>query len=174
MYYVTVNVNDRKCCPLAEIVKNAIKLSTMGEIVKGFWEDIPKRFENVRLGEYVIMPNHIHGIVFVGAIHESPLQGSVSASSTSMRMRRKMLLPMIVGRFKMNAAKAINIKMGNCGKPFWERDYFEHIIRDGEDLDRIREYILENPANWKADEYYPENIRVDPLHRGNRDWSALD
>ncbi len=52
--------------------------------------------------------------------------------------------------------------------------FYEHIIRDGEDLDRIREYILENPMNWEVDKDHAKNIRMDPMHRGKSDWSALD
>jgi REP element-mobilizing transposase RayT len=68
--------------------------------------------------------------------------------------RRKVLLPKIVGRFKMNAAKQINQLHQTAGVPVWQRNYYEHIIRNDEDLNKIREYIINNPLNWELDENY--------------------
>ena len=88
--------------------------------------------------------------------------------------RRRMLIPKIVGRFKMSSAKEINEKSGASGRAFWQRGYYEHVIRDGKDLDRIRRYILDNPANWGNDENLPDNIKMVRLHDGDENWSALD
>ncbi len=84
----------------------------------------------------------------------------------------RMSLGKIVRAFKAEAAKLIHDN-GDLGFT-WQRSFYEHVIRDGEDLDRIREYILENPENWRGDENFPGNIRMGPLHRGEKDWSALD
>jgi REP element-mobilizing transposase RayT len=84
----------------------------------------------------------------VGAIHESPLQ-------MTKKQRRIMLLSKIIGRFKMTSAKKINILQNNPGSPVWQRNYYEHIIRDSKDLDRICEYIIENPIKWNLDENNP-------------------
>ena len=65
-----------------------------------------------------------------------------------------MLLPRIVGYFKMNTAKQINKIRGLAGTRVWQRNYYEHIIRDDEELNRIRLYIKYNPLNWKEDDYY--------------------
>ncbi len=84
--------------------------------------------------------------IHVGAIHESPLR-----PPDDMQIRRKMLLPRIVGRFKMNSAKQINIHRGTPGAPVWQRNYYEHVIRNAESLNRIRQYIVDNPARWAFD-----------------------
>jgi REP element-mobilizing transposase RayT len=84
----------------------------------------------------------------VGAIHESPLQ-------MTKKQRRIMLLSKIIGRFKMTSAKEINILQNTPGSPVWQRNYYEHIIRDGKDLDSICEYIIENPIKWYLDENNP-------------------
>ncbi len=81
-------------------------------------------------------------------------------------------LSVIVRTFK--AAVTTICRQKGITESKWLPRFYEHIIRDGEDLDRIREYILDNPANWTGDENFPGNIKMDPLHRGNRDWSALD
>jgi REP element-mobilizing transposase RayT len=98
------------------------------------------------------MPNHIHGIIFiVGAIHELPLQQN---EFPQLIQRRKMLLPKIIGRFKMNAAKQINQIRQTPGIPVWQCNYYEHIIRNDNELNKIREYIINNPLTWQTDENY--------------------
>ena len=66
-----------------------------------------------------------------------------------------MLLPKIIGYFKMNAAKRANIILDSSGEPFWQRNYYEHIIRNTAELDRIRAYIHNNPAKWSEDQLQP-------------------
>jgi REP element-mobilizing transposase RayT len=97
-----------------------------------------------------LQPNHLHGIIIVnpvGAIHELPLQ----------RIRRKMLLPQIIRFFKMNSAKQINILFNRSGQSFWQRNYYEHVIRNEKSLNNIRQYIINNPRNWKHDVENPKN-----------------
>ncbi|OHB96567.1 MAG: hypothetical protein A3G17_03300 [Planctomycetes bacterium RIFCSPLOWO2_12_FULL_50_35] len=72
-------------------------------------------------------------------------------------MRRKMLIPKIVGFYKMNTAKRINQFRNTPGMPVWQRNYYEHIIRNEEDLNEIRGYIINNPLKWELDEENPEN-----------------
>ena len=106
------------------------------------------------MDEFIIMPNHIHGIIFiVGAIHELPLQ----------KYRRKMLLPKVIGYFKMNTAKQFNQILNRTGQPFWQRNYYEHIIRNEKELNRIREYIQNNPLKWELDRENPisKNFNLD-------------
>ncbi len=131
------------------------------------WEEIPIRFPHVSLDIFVVMPNHLHGIVIinsepVGAIHELPLrppQHQASLPSTRAE-RRHMLLPKIIGYFKMNSAKRINRLRDSPGTFVWQRNYYEHIIRDEPELARIREYIHDNPMHWELDRENPANGRV--------------
>ena len=117
--------------------------------------EIPVNYPNVTLDKFVIMPNHVHGIIMilgndesVGAIHESPLR------NTPLQ-RRKMTLRKIMGRFKMNTAKYINKLRNSPGVSVWQRNYWEHVIRDDNDLNRIREYIVNNPLQWEMDDENP-------------------
>ena len=118
-----------------------MRLSPAGGIVGAFWKDLPSRYPNVELDAFVVMPNHVHGIImiFVGAIHELPLCQQTS--------RRRMLLPKIIGYIKMNTAKQINQLRNAHGVPVWQRNYYEHVIRNEESLNIIRQYIAENPVN---------------------------
>jgi putative transposase len=124
---------------------------------------IPDHFPHVLLDEFVVMPNHVHGIIVimpthaVGATHASPLQND--DTPTRPRGPQRQSVGSIVGSFKSAATKRINEQRGTPGAPVWQRDYFEHIIRNDESLNRIREYILNNPLQWALD-------RENPLARG--------
>ena len=106
----------------------------------------------------------------VRAIHESPLQETTHRPNTpkkpylsrrsrstqpmDIKQRRNMGLSKLVGRFKMVSSKQINIIRNTPGVPVWQRNYYEHIIRNEPELNRIREYIINNPLNWQKDDYY--------------------
>jgi len=115
-------------------------LNDLGKIIEAEWLNIPGNYLNIELDEFIIMPNHLHGIViindviniigaihgddsrFVEAIHELPLQSGLA--------RRKMLIPKIIGFFKMNSAKQINHNLNRTGTSVWQRNYYDHIIRN--------------------------------------------
>ena len=152
-YFVTICVKDKKCI-LGKVVDDLVnfdtkvELSEIGKIVEKEWLEIKNYFIGIEVDNYVIMPNHIHGIIVinVGAIHELPLQ------------RRKMVLSKIIGKFKMNTAKRINVFMNNSGCSFWQRNYYEHIIRNEKELEKIRNYIIDNPRKWDKDSENPKNV----------------
>lgn len=160
-YFVTLCTENRESL-FGRVDDDEMCVNDFGMIATEFWDQIPHRFPGVELDEFVVMPNHVHGIIVitenpagaiwvganpVGAIHESPLQ----------TQRRKMLLSKIIGYFKMNTAKRINAARDTAGTQVWQRDYYEHIVRDEHELSRLREYIANNPARWAEDE---ENVFV--------------
>jgi len=118
-YFVTI-CTHMKAYLFGGVIREKMRLSRNGEIVQRYWEDIPNHCENVELDEFIIMPNHIHGIItlteLVGAIHESPLQ-------MTQRQRRTMTLSKVIGRFKMSTAKDINLINKTSGRPVWQRSY---------------------------------------------------
>jgi len=159
-YYVTMCTQNRECL-FGEIVNGKMRLNEYGQIVQQCWMEIPQHYQNVQLDEYVVMPNHVHGIIIinesdistVGAIHELPLRHELPHSR---EQRRNMLLPKIIGRFKMNVAKPINRIRQTPGISVWQRNYYEHIIRNENELNRIRHYIINNPLHWKTDDNFGE------------------
>lgn len=169
-YFVTMCTRGRVNY-FGEVVDGKIELSRMGHIASEEWQKTPLMRPNVTLDQWVVMPNHFHGIVTIG---ESRVETHSSASQRSGNQfgpQSKNLASIIRG-FK--AACTNRIHSEGYLEFQWQARFYEHVIRDGDDLDRIREYILDNPAEWNADEDYPRNVRVDPLHRGVRDWSPLD
>ena len=159
-YYITVCTRDRECL-FGVIVNGRMQLSGAGQIIQSVWDDLPQFYEGIELDAFVIMPNHVHGVIViraaVGAIHESPLRSKPSALVRIMD-RRRMLLSKIIGRFKMVTSKQINIRRRTSGLPVWQRNYYEHVIRDEESLRRIRQYIVDNPAQWEFDRENPAVI----------------
>jgi putative transposase len=153
---VTACAHKRECV-FGKIKGDKVVLAMPGEIVVKHWDDLPNHYP-IELDMYVVMPNHLHGIIIikdqsVGAIHESPLQ------EETIIQRRKTLLPKIIGRFKMQTAKAINLVRKTQGVPVWQRNYYEHVVRNDADLHRIRKYIQDNPLRWAVDEENPGNIK---------------
>jgi REP element-mobilizing transposase RayT len=101
------------------------------------------------------MPNHFHAILVIDkSVDSANVYDGLDVNEA--KDRRKMLLPKVVGRFKMLAAKAIN-KSREIEGSFWQRNYHENVIRSEEDLQRVREYIANNPMQWEMDEHHPEH-----------------
>jgi len=141
-YFVTICVQGRRCL-FGAVDSDTILLSDAGAIVRSAWEALPQRFPTIALDAYVVMPNHLHGIVTLG---ETPIAG--------------VRLGDIVGAFKSLTTNAYSFGVRERGwVPFdqrlWQRNYYEHIIRDEADLARIRDYIEANPALWDADRLHP-------------------
>ena len=152
-YFLTICVRNRECL-LGEIQDGKMLLNDYGKIVRDVWEGLPKQVLDIDLDEYVIMPNHFHAILVIDkSIDSANIYDKLDVNEA--KDRRKMLLPKVVGRFKMLAAKAINQRREIEGA-FWQRNYYENVIRSEEDLQRIREYIVNNPMQWEMDEDYPD------------------
>ena len=160
-YFVTM-VTSRRECLFGEIRNDKMYLNEAGNIVLDVWNSLPARYPMITLGTAVVMPNHFHGIVIinesVGAIHESPLRESPLRESPSQErrtQRRRMTLPLVIGYFKMNSAKQVNKLLNSSGIPIWQRNYYEHIIRNDDEHNRIHFYIGANIDNWEDDDENP-------------------
>ena len=150
-YFVTVISQNRQCI-FGEVVDGKIELNEFGHILAEEWERSNKIRQEIELDAFVVMPNHIHGIVtidVVGATGRSP-----SPSGPPKRS-----LGAFVGGFKSAVTTRINQFRGTPGAAIWQRNYYEHVTRDEESLNRIRQYILDNPARWASD---PENPTARP------------
>lgn len=167
-YFVTLCAQHRACL-FGEVAGETVRLSTAGRIVQAAWDDLPSHYPRVVLDAFVVMPNHLHGIVGitegeadpdsatrpdgVGAIHELPL---LARDKTPRHIqRRRMLLPMVVGRLKTTTAKEINRLCGTPGEKVWQRNYWERVLRDERELTLARDYIVTNPLRWHLDRLHP-------------------
>jgi putative transposase len=172
-YFVTICAWNKECL-FGEIVDGEIILNKYGEIVMKCWEAIPSHFVNVECDEFVVMPNHIHGVIFInncrGEVSSpfsevvapnsktktAPIHGRETSEGGETPPLRKITLGQIAAYFKYQSAKQINQIRNTSGTPVWQRNYYEHIIRDDRELQAIREYIRYNPLKWNEDEENPE------------------
>ena len=136
-------------------------LNALGEIVVAGWHDLPLHFPNVELDAFVVMPNHVHGIILLTAPvvpkTSSRANGPSPAADPAATVRNASL-PDVIRALKTFTAKRMNQRCGTTGLPRWQRNYYEHVIRDERSLDRIREYIMGNPARWTVDRENPAAI----------------
>jgi REP-associated tyrosine transposase len=166
-YFLTVCAHDKECA-FGRVVDGQMRLNEFGQIVESCWLDTCHHYPSARPDIFIVMPNHVHGIIEilaprnVRAIHELPAAkfqaspvGAIHELPLRM-LRRGMLVPMIVGRFKMKAAKRINLVRNTPGRPVWQRNYFERIIRNEDELLKTREYVATNPFRWALDRENPE------------------
>jgi REP element-mobilizing transposase RayT len=150
-YFVTICTKNRACF-FGEITNGEMKFSSIGNIAKQCWIEIPEHFPFVKLGKFVIMPNHIHGIVIidkpVGTQNFASLQQpQLSPPQNKFGPQSKNLASIIRG-FKIGVTK--NARIINSGFA-WQSRFHDHIIRDDEEFHRISRYIKNNPANWEKD-----------------------
>jgi REP element-mobilizing transposase RayT len=141
-YFITVCTHERGIV-LGDIEDGAVRLNTFGRVVAWSWMDL-ERHHSVVLDDWIVMPDHMHGIIALptqrsgiaanGATQCGPPQGSIGS---------------IVGSFKSAAARRINAQRETRGRPLWQRGYYEHIIRNGPELERVRQYIHDNPRRWQ-------------------------
>ena len=156
-YFVTTCTRNHES--LFGVIKNGqMYCNELGLIVWDIWKSLPIRYQRVTLDAAIVMPDHFHGIVLihdpiipkirpVGEVHEPPLRNMLN----QQLHQRKMLLPLIMGYFKMNTAKKINLLRGKPGTPVWQRNYYDRALRDDKDCDDLIEYILTNPLRWGFD-----------------------
>ena len=167
-YFVTVCTQNRECM-FGDVVEGQIALADPGRMVESLWRDLPEHYPGVALDEFVVMPNHLHGIIIlVGAgpraCPDKPRQPQGVAPTLS--------LPDVVHRFKSLTTARYRREVRECGsQPFadrlWQRNYYEHVIRDEDELDSVRQYIAENPLRWDHDPENPAVARPVGGHRGS-------
>jgi len=172
-YFVTIVTHGRSTW-FGEVADGAVGLNPIGQITQEVWEGLPNHYEHVQVDAFVVMPNHVHGIIVltadVGAgLKPAPTTGlgrtppGLGPARTGDTPRRHGL-PEIVRAFKTFSARHINALRHTPGQPVWQRNYYEHIIRDEDALNRIRQYIAENPLRWAHDRENPAALTVEPAN----------
>ena len=166
-YFVTMVTQGRECL-FGEIKDGEMYLNEYGEIVLRWLYEIINRFRNVELGAFVIMPNHVHGIIFIHNERRGEVispRGDANNDVQNMNVGeienpggetpplRKPILGQIVAYFKYQSTKEMNrIETDKAITKFWQRNFYEHIIRDEKDLGQKTDYILDNASRWDEDD----------------------
>ena len=156
-YFVTVVSRDRRCL-FGDVLEEKMCANGVGAMVQRVWDELLTRFPTIGLDAFVVMPNHVHGIIVIHQPVGVPLVGTREGGD------RATTLGDIVGAFKSQTTLLYTqgVKAG-LWKPFrerlWQRNYYEHVIRNESELNRAREYIVGNPALWDKDRENPAAFR---------------
>ncbi len=176
-YFITIVTQNRDCL-FGQVVDDQMQLSCLGQVASREWERLARRFARVTLGAFVIMPNHVHGIIVLNdtlrrgaAGQTSDLRHSTPGHTVGNDPHRSGCaparddtawgrvapgsIPAIVRAFKSAVTLRINLTRGTPGADIWQRNYYEHILRDDAELNRARQYIADNPLQWALDQENP-------------------
>jgi len=151
-YFITICTFNRECL-FGDVVNGQMCLNEIGRVVVDEWTSSGRIRKEIGLDEFIVMPNHLHGVVI---ITESNVVGATGRSPLQRGPRPKSLGAFIAG-FKSAATKRINELCGTPGEPIWQRNYYEHVVHDEHELNDIREYIAKNPLKWEMDGENPRN-----------------
>ena len=153
-YFVTICTREKQCL-LGKIIGDAVCLNSAGQMIASAWKTLPERFEQVDLDSFVVMPNHVHGIII---------------------LKKSVFLTRVIQAFKsVTTHEYIRGVHGQGWKKFdgtlWQRSFYDHVIRKDKDLSRIQEYILNNPLQWALDDENPD--RKNLSHAGRTQGPPL-
>jgi REP element-mobilizing transposase RayT len=158
-YFVTLVAYQRDCL-FGEIRDVKMVLNDFGTIADECWRAIPDHFPLVELGAYVVMPNHVHGIIIItdgGMRRGTPWRAPTERTPTPQFGKTiPGSIAAVIGQYKSSVSRIIKQKHNATG--IWQRNYYEHIIRDDKDLQRITDYIETNPLRWNDDDENPVNV----------------
>ena len=165
-YFITIVTHNRQCI-FGKISDGRMILNDGGKIAQQCWMDIPEHFPHAELDEFVIMPNHIHGIIILNEINNQTFVETNNYSSLQMQQikspsqssQQKSIfrspsktIGSIVRGFKIGVTKWFRKQTDIY--TVWQQNYYEHIIRNDDELNRIRQYIINNPSKWTLDKNY--------------------
>lgn len=188
-YFITICSHQREHV-FGEIVNGEMKLNKFGLVAKQQWEKLPERFPNIELGAFILMPNHEHGIIQIiererrgtadtsrkgiaGNLRNLDEDSSRYALTKNQQKFGKMIpnsIPTILRSYKSAVAYRINLMRGVKAAPVWQRNYYDHIVRNEKELELITKYIDYNPLNWQLDRDNLENIRNLPVPETVEDY----
>ena len=158
-YFITICAADRLCI-FGEIVDGDMRLNANGLIVAKQWSGLPSHYQSVSLDQFVIMPNHVHAIMWLTNGGSTSVGAGFQPAHPSHPTKPRHGLPEIIRGFKTYSSIEINRLRGTLGKPVWQRNYYEHVVRTENDLEAIRKYIVENPLKWAEDQENPAVRRM--------------
>jgi putative transposase len=141
-YFVTICTWQRQHL-FGEVIDGTMHVGELGSIVEFHWHKLVKYHQHLELDAFVVMPNHVHGILVL---------------MENGRSSKRQSLSEIIRGFKTFSSRQINKYRDWAGVPVWQRGYYEHIIRNGDAWQNIRNYIFNNPSNWMHDELHPDVI----------------
>ncbi len=147
-YFITILTHQRRQI-LAKLVEGSSQLTKLGELAASVWLSLPDRFPEVKIDEFIVMPDHIHGVInLTGSMVKTTGEGSLVKPPS-------LQLGVVIGTYKSVVTRVNHASNPNDQGPVWHRNYYERIIRNENELNRIRDYIQSNPIAGETDESIP-------------------
>ncbi|MFH1194950.1 MAG: transposase [bacterium] len=165
-YYVTINTQNH-ICHFGDVVNGRMLLNMKGKIVGIIWNEIPAKYPIVELDKYIIMPNYLHGIIIINSNIQTASNEIVETCRGKSLLEEnerkfgkpeKNSLSMIVNHFKGSVTKSFEKNGFSNNK--WQPRFFERIIRNEDELFRIRKYREQNPLRWEIEKNMPDNLEI--------------
>ena len=153
-YFVTVCAEQMRL-QFGTILDGELQLNSLGQLVSDEWKRLALARANVKLDRFVVMPNHVHGLIMIGEEEERDSR-QISGAETGAVTIQASSLGAIVGQFKAAVSRRAKTEGVAGDTRIWQRGYYDHIVRDERSLNEIRRYILENPAKWHDDRLFVE------------------
>jgi len=154
-YYITINTKNH-VRHFGKVVKEIMILNELGKIAEHYWKEIPKHFVNVEIDYYIIMPNHVHGIIIINPAVETAYMPSHNKQINETPSMASLPLGDVVGKFKAAVTRWANKNGYNNFS--WQPRFYDRIIRNERELYNIRKYIEGNPLKWEIEKENNENI----------------
>ena len=161
-YFVTICAYQRQCL-FGDIVDGQMILNQYGAIVAETYQWLCQRYPYLYTDEWILMPNHFHAIMVItdkpwtGVSHCRGVSRNAPTINQHGKITKRKPLGRLIGAFKTVSTKKINILRDAPATPLWQRNYYEHIIRNEDAMDKIRQYIINNPVSWSIDQLHPNN-----------------
>jgi REP element-mobilizing transposase RayT len=159
-YFVTI-VTAKRACVYGEVDDKTCRLSALGEIVESEWRKTAEIRDSVELDEFVVMPNHLHGIIWIKVATDAPTEQGTPPRAPTLRAFGRPVsksLSTIINNVKGRVTTRVRELTGIADQAVWQRGFYERIIRNDEELRRTREYIIANPRLWSEDEENPAHV----------------
>lgn len=158
-YFITLCTQNGQCL-FGKILGRRMDLSSAGHMVYLVWEELSSRYPGVETDAFVVMPNHVHGIITLVGAGPCACPG---ISGQPQGVAPTMGLPDVVHHFKTMSTKRYSDGVRQLKWPpytgkLWQRNYYERVIRNNRELNRVREYIVNNPLQWELDQENPGNM----------------
>lgn len=159
-YFVTLCAYNRACL-FGDLEQDEVELSRYGRIVEEQWLLTPAIRAEVHLDAFVVRPNHLHAVIFIDDVNKRHPDPSVGVRGrAALRLRRRPGTPgSLIAGYKASVTRRINELRASPKAPVWQRNYYEHVIRNEGELLRVQEYIENNPSRWAEDAENPDNLK---------------
>jgi putative transposase len=181
-YFVTICAQDRACL-FRELTDAEMRLNPAGRMVQETWDELPSHYAGISVDAFVVMPNHIHGIIVLVGHHAEttvgagpcacPVNAGTQNDGQPQGVAPTLSLPAVVHRFKTLTTRRYVDGVRRYGWPafrrrLWQRNYHEHIVRNESSLNRMRDYIANNPQQWESDRENPAVVDLKSKHKNGR------